>query len=130
MVKIKYSYMKIRTLLKLVAVFVIIIVIIVVNRNSPSDEDVYKSAYESVKFTKYEGKISKKFFFKNSQNYPSILVKNKLGTQKIMFIYDKSGLYEYLQVGDSIYKEYGKYDVFIIRDSVKKKFTLDYCIKP
>lgn len=122
--------MKTRTILKILAVIILIIVIIVVNKNYPSDEEEYKSAYESVKFTKYEGKIGKKFLFKNSKNYPSILVQNDLGTQKVMFIYDKSGLYEYLQEGDSIYKEYGNYDVFIVRDSVKKKFTLDFGIKP
>jgi hypothetical protein len=118
--------MKPRKFIFLFSVIVTIIIIILVNLLMPSNEEYLDEYHQTIKFEKYEGEIIRKFFFKKNKGYPAIIIKNRFGEQMILFSYDKSGTYDYIEIGDSIFKEYGDYHVEVKRDSITKRFFLNF----
>jgi hypothetical protein len=113
---------------KIISGVVIICVMIVVNYFLPSPNEINKSAYEALKFERFTGIVQTKYLDKKNHNHPTVVLKNKFGTQEILLIRDRSGLFEYIENGDSIVKEYGSYEVELfsgnqLRDTI---FVMDY----
>ena len=112
----------------ILSIIILAIVIIVVNYYQPIKEEVHLEYYKAAKFETYQGIISNKYFENKSENRPTIEVKNKYGVQKVYYILDQSGLFDYIKIGDSISKNYGEYEIFVYRNQNIKTFVLDYNI--
>jgi hypothetical protein len=113
----------------LLANIVLLVIIFVVNRNLPTPNEINKMAFESIKLTKFEGLVIDKFMDKKNHNHATIKLKNSFGEQNIILTRDKSEIFDFIQVGDSISKEYGDLNVYIERGSELYEIKLDYKIK-
>lgn len=99
----------------------------------PSQGEIIKKAKSKLKFDTYYGIIKDKFFAHGRRHVPTIIVKTPSGDQRVLLQYDNSGLFEYLNVNDSISKNYNDNTVFVYRDSIVKEFelfVLDKVCKP
>lgn len=90
----------------------------------PSDKEIALSEFEKMKFQQYTGVVREKYREKNNHNFPLIIINNQYGNQKIYLTWDRSGLFEYIEKGDSIFKKYGKHEVEIKRQGKTIKFKL------
>lgn len=101
-------------------------IIFMVNRNLPTPDEINKMAFDSIKLTKFEGLVVDKFMDKKNHNHATLKLRNSLGEQNIILTRDKSKIFNFVQVGDSISKEYGDINVFIRRDGKLYEIKLDY----
>lgn len=110
----------------MLSVVTILIVIVIVNYLEPSTEEVTKNAYESLKYETFYGIVQEKFYDKKNHNHPPIILRNKFGKQYVLLVRDESGLFSYIESGDSISKPYGKYEVSLNRNGADTIFVLHY----
>jgi len=90
-----------------------------------------------IRSTKFKDDISKefnsivinKYIDKENHGYNTCLFKNKDNTIKFIFGFDRSGLFEYIEIGDSIIKPSGDSLVIVKRNEIVKEFMLDYGIE-
>ena len=101
-------------------------VIYMINRNLPTSMEINQTAFESIKLTKFEGMVIDKFTDKRNHNHATLRLKNSFGEQNIILTRDKSELYDFIQVGDTVSKEYGDLIVCIKRRNELYKIELDY----
>ncbi|MGQ1910811.1 hypothetical protein ACT3CE_13615 [Marinifilum sp. RC60d5] len=111
---------------KVLSVIIILIVIVVVNYFEPSSDEITKSAYESLKYEKFYGEVQEKFYDRKNHNHPTIILRNEFGMQDVLLVRDRSGLFNYIESGDSISKIYGKYEVRLKRIGIDTVFVLSY----
>lgn len=110
--------------------FVLIVIIgMIIEYFQSSAEEIAQKAYAELKFEHYNGKVTEKCLDSKNHNYPKAVLENEFGKHDIYFVRDQSGLFEYLVVGDSIRKEYGKYEVVLKRKDRHKVFVLDYWLR-
>lgn len=85
--------------------------------------DYYKNRVEPLEIN---GVVLEKYRDKN-RDYPRLIINNN-NDQLLLTLYDyeTSGLWNYLQKGDSIYKDKGELVFLVKRNGKKKKFTLQY----
>ncbi|PXX95441.1 hypothetical protein DF185_22250 [Marinifilum breve] len=85
--------------------------------------DYYKNRVEPLEIN---GVVLEKYRDKN-RDYPRLIINNN-NSEILLTLYDyeTSGLWNYLQKGDSIYKSKGELVFFVSRNGTKKKFTLQY----
>ena len=107
----------------------LIIVIMLVNIFGPNYDEVKNQAYKSLKFDLYDGIIVGKYFDKENHNYPTIKINTTKGIQVVRLPLDKSGLFEFVEIKDSISKDYGSYNVEVYRNKEVYNFILDYGIE-
>lgn len=110
-------------------VVLLAVIIFLVNRNLPTPKEVNKMAFESIKLTKFEGLVIDKFMDKKNHNHATLRLKNSFGEQNIILTRDKGEIFDFVQVGDSISKEYGALDVLIKRGGKLHRIKLDYKIE-
>jgi hypothetical protein len=82
--------------------------------------------YEDDKFLVFKGIINRAFEDKENHNTKTLLIENNGDIQVFYLAFDKSGLFEYLQKGDSVIKKYKSYDIIVKRNDEVKVFKLDY----
>ena len=104
-------------------------IIFLVNRNLPTSKEINQTAFESIKLTKFEGLVIDKFMDKRNHNHATLRLKNSFGEQNIILTRDKSEIFEFVQVGDSVSKEYGDLNVRIKRGNELYEIKLDYKVK-
>lgn len=77
------------------------------------------------------GKISKVYLDSTHHNYETIeLIVDGQINKNYFLLFEKSGLYNYVLPGDSIFKNTGSLQVNVIRGTEKQIWTLDYnCIE-
>jgi len=110
-------------------VVLLAVVIFLVNRNLPSSKEINQTALESIKLTKFEGLVIDKFMDKKNHNHATLRLRNSFGEQSVILTRDKSDIFEFVQVGDSVSKEYGDLNVRIKRGNELYNITLDYKVK-
>lgn len=115
-----------KNFVKLISFVALLIVIFVVNYWGPSSEEITNDAYESLRYEKFYGIVQEKFNDRKNHNHPTLILKNEFGEQSILLVRDRSGIYNYVEPGDSISKEYGKYEVHLTRSSRDTVFVLRY----
>lgn len=113
----------------LINVVLLAVIIFLVNRNLPTPKEVNKMAFESIKLTKFEGLVIDKFMDKRNHNHATLKLRNSFGEQNIILTRDKSDIFDFVQVGDSVSKEYGDLNVLIKRGGELYEIKLDYKIK-
>ena len=75
----------------------------------------------------YNGVVIKKYIDKNNHNYKIVEIKGlDRQVHKELMDWDKSGLFEYIEKGDSIVKELNTLKVSVFRDKVEFFFLIDY----
>ncbi|SFF08002.1 hypothetical protein [Sunxiuqinia elliptica] len=119
-----------RTSVKILfTVISLIIVIILVNIFGPNYDEIRNQAYKSLKFDLYDGIIVEKYLDKDNHNYPTMKINTTKGLQVVRLPLDKSGLFEFVEIKDSIFKDYGSYNVEVYRNNEVYNFILDYGIE-
>jgi len=103
-----------------------ILIAIIVNYLKPSDRNYISNYGNQIKFQRYEGEVVKKYYEQKSKNYPSLLLRNRFGDQVVILAFDKSGVFDFVEVGDSIFKRYGSLELTVKRNDLKSKFTLQF----
>ncbi len=85
---------------------------------------------DSVKFIRkieLGGKITKKSKWDWNRGETAIYIHNNFNNGNELWTYlDKSGLYDYVQIGDSLYKFKNSFQVNIYREDSVRVFYLDY----
>ncbi|MBK6284586.1 MAG: hypothetical protein IPF54_19895 [Draconibacterium sp.] len=71
----------------------------------------------------YNGVVTKKFINSEEHNYKTVLLNNG---QELWMNWDLSGLYEFIEINDSIMKNSGSYAVKVYRDSLEYIYVIDY----
>ncbi|WP_298341482.1 hypothetical protein [uncultured Algibacter sp.] len=103
----------------------VICVIFFITKTNNSISSCQKS-FETEKNFSYSGLVSKKYIDStNHLNKTIKLTKNK-GKDIVIFNYDKSGAYDYIQSGDIISKKSDNYDLIINRNGRVVVFEINY----
>jgi hypothetical protein len=115
--------------------FGMFIILIVILRNCSSEifdikpNDILCDTYRQESFTVINGIVDSVYEDKKNHSQDMLKVKNGKDIQTIYLEYDRSGLFEYLNSGDSVIKEYKSYEVVVKRSNSVKVFVLDYGCK-
>ena len=92
----------------------------------PSREKTSLEYSNKIKKELYQGLIVEKYIDKK-QHYSKVIKIASKDTIIWVLTYDKSGLYDYLQEGDSINKAVGSYEVTVFRKNKRDtSFILNY----
>lgn len=118
--------MKIKNIYKFYVVICLVVLAIWANdkiKNFGSCED----AMEMELLIDYSGNIVNKYIDSLNHLARTIKIKNEKGEmKKILMDWDKSGLFDYLDTGDSIVKVLDSYDVQVYKKNKLRTFTIDY----
>lgn len=117
--------MKNRTKYILLALYICFVVIAVQHfKKGPfracklSTEDILKLEMQAIVIDKYEDK-------RNHGN--ETVVVSQQNNQKVFYLIgDISGLFDSICVGDSIYKKLNSMDFLLVRDTIEKRFSVDF----
>jgi hypothetical protein len=110
---------KIWGVLYIVGIIGVIIFIV----SQPSDDEICIQQYKKEKGIYYNGVVTKKFINSEEHNYKTVLLNNG---QELWMNWDLSGLYEFIEINDSIMKNSGSYAVKVYRDSLEYIYVIDY----
>lgn len=104
-------------------IFILLVVILISLSNRYGNYQT-KKFYNELSFN---GIISKKYINRKQHNYPILeIVRTDKKNQEINLSTDKSGLFEYVQVKDSIIKVPGSLDVHVFRNAKDTIFILKW----
>lgn len=93
-------------------------------------EDAFCDLTEEYKIDNLQGTVVRKYRDSRNHNYKTVEIQEE--NHKILkrnLTSDLSGLYEYISVGDSVYKPSGTLKILVIRGNEKKYFTIDFGCK-
>jgi hypothetical protein len=74
----------------------------------------------------FNGVVLGKYIDTKNHNYKTCLILAAHDTIKVLLDFDRSGLYSYLNEGDSIMKSSGNSKIIVIRNNISKEFVLRY----
>ena len=105
-----------------------IVITIVLFYLLPTIHETVCSRYKTdVKNENVKGKVIRKFIdIENHSRKFTEIISNHIDTIKYDLTLDISGIYEYLNVNDSVVKESGNYNFAIKRESKDTVFVLNY----
>jgi len=66
----------------------------------------------------YFGIVIDKFIDRDQHNYKTVVIKNLKETRKVLFDFEIGGLYDFIEVGDSISKNINSLDFRLIREDL------------
>ena len=107
-----------------VLVFWVVMVLIM-----PSGDEIARMERKKVAADEYVGLVVAKYIDTKEHGYKTLEIDNGHEIQKIRFIRDTSRLYNYLQIGDSIYKPSGTMKVTVERHNSISDFLIKIPIK-
>jgi hypothetical protein len=104
--------------------------ILIVNLLLPSKNELCHKAYKKIRSIEYNGKIINTYLDYNNHAIPTYeVIEDNDNVIKITDFRDMSGLFEYIEVGDSIIKYKNSYTVSVFRKNQKMDFILNYNCK-
>lgn len=103
---------------KIIWAIIFISIVIIYKFGLPSPECRVENRYKS---DSYNGVIIKKFIDHDNHNYRTLVLKNG---RKIVII-EKSGFFNYVQIGDSINKVKGNLEIQTFRHEEDTTFLID-----
>ncbi len=93
----------------------------------PTPEEDINMAVNAYKIEEYEGLIVDKFIDRKEHNFKKVIINENNQQRVILFDIEISGLYDFLEIGDSIIKNKGELRVRVIRNELdtilKMKFA-------
>lgn len=92
--------------------------------SQPSDNKICIQQYKKEGSISYKGRVIARYLDKANHNSKIIEVSSK--NNKVNLDWDLSGLYDFIEVNDSIVKDRGSYEVHVYRNSDEYKFVIDY----
>jgi hypothetical protein len=115
-----------KSVLIIISFVLTIITLVILYYDQPSKNEICIDAFIKAGQVEYKGLVDKKYIDINHA-IPIFIVKDKNNISlKVSNYRDISGLFDYIEVGDSIIKEGDSYEIIVIRNNFEKKFTLDY----
>ncbi len=84
---------------------------------------------ERMRAARFCGIVDEKYLDKKSHMDETIIVNNKKSEIMMIIPNELSGLYEFIEVGDSIFKEKESMECYIKRESITKRFEIDFGCK-
>ncbi len=98
----------------------------------PSFNDAACSRFKEFKSYKYDYLVLNKYLDSNEHSYPTLILQdgkgNKFPNQDL--IMDNSGLFDFLNIGDSIKKKQGDSLVNVVNSSLDTTIEVDFgCVK-
>ena len=91
--------------------------------SQPSNNEICLQQYEKERKKTYAGFVTDKFIDKEEHNYKTLILNKQ---QTIWMNWDVSGLYEFIEVNDSLSKDSGSYELKVYRDSLEYSFNNNY----
>ncbi|UII34126.1 hypothetical protein LVD17_09900 [Fulvivirga ulvae] len=79
-----------------------------------------------MKFLVVKGRVDSVYEDKSNHSVNTVNVNSGNNIQIVYLEPDRSGLFNYLQANDSIFKEYNSYDVVVKRAGKENYFILDF----
>ena len=106
---------------------VFLLVFIVFFWLQPSIKDINCNHFKSLRNVTYNGVVINKFIDSTQHNYPTVVIRQiDNSIYKFDLTHDKSGLYGFLLIGDTLVKRKGSYNINVSRYEMEKTFELDY----
>jgi hypothetical protein len=81
---------------------------------------------EFVKNVSFIGTVESSFRDRDNHMIPTIIIRKSSNRQVLTFPNDKSGLFDYIQEGDSIFKAKGSLQCRVLRDTLERIFEIDF----
>lgn len=115
------------------AFIILCLVLFIITRLSTSNAP-YRACRDREEYMKDKeicGIVTKKFRDKEDHIYPKLIIKESNNKElKLNLVIDKSGLFDFIQVNDSIVKEKESLYLIVFRKGEKYEYTLEYnCIE-
>jgi len=107
------------------AIIIVIVFFAVVLIISPSGKDIVNAEIEANLQEEYVGIVTANYYDRKEHNFKTTIISTSRGNKVIHHIRDTSGLFEYLIVGDSIFKHKGSMEVMVKRNNSIKIFEID-----
>jgi hypothetical protein len=92
----------------------------------PSEKEICLKAFSDALKLEFKGTVREKFIDNNNHLAPTIIVESGKDSIKITDYRDRSGLFEYLEKGDSIIKSNNSPLITVKRNDVNSSFTITY----
>ncbi len=94
--------------------------------NNSSQEELSNQIKNKVQNRSFSGIVKKKFIDSSFHNRETITISNKEAVLVTDFIYEDSSLFNFINVGDSIFKKKNDLNVRVIRDGVDSLIPLTF----
>ncbi len=120
-IKNKFSLKKAKFLYIIISLIIVSVWLINKVYNHGNCHDAEKMEFKN----NYKGIVLKKYIDNENHNYKIVEIQNGRIHKELMD-WDKSGLFEFVQKGDSILKELNTLEVKVFRNNVKTTFIIDY----
>ena len=119
--------MKLKYVIVLIYVVITVIALSIWLGDIPNSAEQHNNFIESYRIESYSGIIKRKYVDKKQHGYKTIVIDENYIERSILLDYEKGGLYNYLQVGDSVIKKENSLKINVLRDNIdtiiKMKFT-------
>lgn len=102
----------------------LVIAFYIYNNESPSA--VRNEKFKHDLFLSLKGLLVDKFIDYENHEYKTCMIQDNIDTLTVLLNFDQSGLFNYLQVGDSVFKIRGDSLIIVKRRSNIKHFYLKY----
>jgi hypothetical protein len=112
-------------------IFPVLILIGIINtiwffeKNNISQEDFFNKAVSDSYNESYDGIVKRKFYIKEGGRNVFILEKNGI-TMQLDYVYEKSNLYEFMEIGDTLIKRKGTNSIIIKRSELDTTIYLKF----
>ncbi|MGD9992554.1 MAG: hypothetical protein AB7S69_04575 [Salinivirgaceae bacterium] len=119
---------------KEIATFFIVVIVLVVfytlflksGMNDWFSNNAYETLTRRVKELSIAGYVNDKYIDENSHLHETLVINNSGQSLRLIIPNDKSGLYAYIAIGDSIFKEKESMVCYVKRDGIYTRFEIDF----
>jgi hypothetical protein len=100
-----------------IAVFIIGLVFILLWLGDvvPSGEEQFKKAVKAYELMEFDGVVTNKFIDKDEHNYQKLILKKDSVSKAVVLNIETSGMYDFVEIGDSLKKERESFLVRVVR---------------
>jgi len=116
-------YLRRQFILAIIGIPIILVFIRVVRNESSQTFEEFLHNYRT---EEYSGWVIDKYVDENQNNFQKVFLKHDYGERVILFNHETGGLFNYIEVGDTLIKEYGTLDVKILRADFDTTITMRF----
>ena len=93
---------------------------------TPTDEEQYHSAINAYKTDKYSGVISNIYIDEEQNNFEKVIVNDGENEKVVLFNVETSGIFDFLDIGDSVRKAEGNLYLRVIRGDLDTILRMEF----